>query len=117
MSDYVENIAKLILLSNNIKRGVIFEKYHTPKWFFDFIQINHQLNGFDSDILYKALLRIANGAEITITHNTEAQINKFDKSYQIIPYYFASLLIELGIVGLQGGNEEFEEEHYNIYSI
>jgi len=118
VSNVGQHMANAVLLSQNMKRGVIFEKYTTPAWFIEFVEThsNQYILSFSHLYLYRILLRVLNGDDVTITLDSEAQINKWRKRPEIFPIGFATLLIETGIIGLEGGNDDTKEEHYNIYS-
>lgn len=108
-------MASIVLISQNLKRGVLFEKFNTPHWLFEIDNLHYPIHYIDKEQLYKYILRILNGDEVTISFQSEAYINKYGILPEILPYGVADFLINQGIIGHDSGNDI--EEHYNIYSI
>lgn len=117
-----KNMANVVLVAQNIKCGVLVEKYTTPHWFVSFIDTHskshyYPISHVPYDELYRMVLRILNGADVTISFNSEAHINKWSTQPERIPHGLAMLMIDTNLIGLDGGNEELQEDHYNIFSI
>lgn len=111
-----ENKKKIVLYNSNT-RIVITEKFVVPEWFKRMLESKQTSLLHNKSLLetYRIFLRIIYGDELTITEAAKAEINKYRKSPEIINMEFALFLIKADLIGLDSGNWETKEEHWNIY--
>jgi len=63
---------------------------------------------------YKVFEKIIKFAEITLTKNRKAYINKYKSDCEEIDYNFIKTLINSDILSLESGNFETGEEHFML---
>jgi len=111
-------------LLNKNKRIILTEKFSVPRWFDCFLKLEPQyLHNNSSEETYRIILRVLNGDDITITTSTRGvvnecavEVNKWRKNPEKIDYQIACLLLYWELIGLDSGNFETGEEHYNIFA-
>lgn len=108
----------LIPLPNKNKRTVIVEKHVVPQWIKDILSTKgyqHIIHNNNQLETYRIFLRIFNNDDMTVTKGREVEINKWRKNPEKINIDLAWFMIEYKIVGLDSGNMETGEQHYNFF--